>query len=107
MQGEKRLMNIHVRNDNHQFVIALEGWLDTIAAPSLGDKIDGIQEATSIILDFDKVEYIASSGVRQIVYCYRKAKDLNADFSVINVNAEIMSIIQLTGIDKKIKIESK
>lgn len=100
-------MTTNVKNDNSQFVIAIEGWLDTISSPELGEKIDEIKEATSIVLDFDKVEYIASSGIRQIVYCYRKAKDLGAEFSVMNVNAEIMSIIKLTGIDKKMTIEEK
>lgn len=100
-------MNINVTNDNNKYVIALEGWLDTISSPELGDKIDEIGEATSIVLDFDKVEYIASSGVRQIVYCYRKAKELEAEFSVVNVSAEIMSIIQMTGIDKKMSIIAK
>lgn len=100
-------MIIHFNNSNNKVNIALEGWLDTISAPDLGAKIDEIKEATSIVLDFDKVEYISSSGVRQIVYCYRKAKDLGAEFTVINVSAEIMSIIQLTGIDKKMSIIAK
>lgn len=100
-------MTIYANNDNNKYVIAIEGWLDTISSPALGEKVDEITEATSITLDFDKVEYIASSGIRQIVYCYRKAKDLGAEFSVVNVNAEIMSIIKLTGIDKKMIIEEK
>ena len=100
-------MTINVTNENKNIVIGIEGWLDTNASPELGEKIDEITEATSIVLDFDKVEYIASSGVRQIVYCYRKAKELCAEFSVVNVSAEIMSIIKLTGIDKKMKIEEK
>lgn len=100
-------MTVNANNDNNKYVIAIEGWLDTISSPALGEKVDEITEATSITLDFDKVEYIASSGIRQIVYCYRKAKDLGAEFSVINVNAEIMSIIKLTGIDKKMIIEEK
>lgn len=100
-------MTINANNDNNKYVIAIEGWLDTISSPALGEKVDEITEATSITLDFDKVEYIASSGIRQIVYCYRKAKDLGAEFSVMNVNAEIMSIIKLTGIDKKMIIEEK
>lgn len=100
-------MTINVKNDNGKYVIAIDGWLDTIASPELGEKIDEISEATSIILDFDKVEYIASSGVREIVYCYRKAKELESEFSIINVNAEILNIIKLTGIDKKMKIEAK
>lgn len=100
-------MNINVENNNDKVILKLEGWLDTASSPELGAEIDKITEAKSIVLDFDQVEYIASSGVRQIVYCHRKAKELEADFSVINVCSEIMSILQLTGIDKKINIQAK
>lgn len=100
-------MNINVITENDNVVIKLNGWLDTASSPELGAEIDKITEARSIYLDFDQVEYIASSGVRQIVYCHRKAKELGAEFSVINVCSEIMSILQLTGIDKKIDIQAK
>lgn len=100
-------MNIDLNNNNNQIVITLEGWLDTVSSPELGKKIDEINAASSIVLDFDKVEYIASSGVRQIIYCYKKAKELGADFSIDNVNSEIMSIIKMTGIDKKMQFNPK
>lgn len=100
-------MNIEIVNENKNITLKLEGWLDTAASPELGEKIDAITEASSIVLDFDAVEYIASSGVRQIVATHRKAAELGASFAVINVNSEIMSILQLTGIDKKLDIRAK
>ena len=36
-----------------------------------------------------------------------KAKELGAAFSVVNVGTEVMSILQLTGLDKKIAISGK
>lgn len=42
-----------------------------------------------------------------MVACYKRAKELNAEFSVINANQEIMSIFRMTGIDKKINIQEK
>lgn len=93
-----------INNDGH-ITIMLDGWLDTLAAPELGAAFDAIDEAQSITLDFEKVEYIASSGLRQVVAGYRKAKELNAEYSVINVCEKVMSILQMTGLEKKINIK--
>ena len=100
-------MTITTLKQNDQITFRLDGWLDTLSSPELGAAVDGVTEASAIILDFDKVEYIASSGVRQVVACHRRAKELGAAFSVVNVGTEVMSILQLTGIDKKITVAGK
>ena len=100
-------MTITTLKQDDQITLQLDGWLDTLSSPELGAAVDGITAVSAIILDFDKVEYIASSGVRQVVACHRKAKELGAKFSVINVGTETMSIFQLTGLDKKITIKGK
>ena len=100
-------MTITTQKQDDQITLQLDGWLDTLSSPELGAAVDGITAASAIILDFDKVEYIASSGVRQVVACHRKAKELGAKFSVVNVGTETMSIFQLTGIDKKITVVGK
>ena len=100
-------MNISTENQNGKITIKLDGWLDTAASPELGAEIEKIESADSIVIDFDKVEYMASAGLRQVVASNRKAKELNAEFSVINVGTETMSIFKLTGLDKKLTIIEK
>ncbi len=100
-------MNITTNNDGGRITIALDGWLDTVSSPELGAVIDAIESAEAIILDFDKVEYIASSGLRQVVASHRKAKEFGASFELVNVGAEILSIFSLTGLDKKLCIQGK
>lgn len=100
-------MNINTINEGGKVTIELDGWLDTVSSPLLGEEIEKISEANEIILDFDKVEYIASSGLRQVVACHRKAKELEAKFALLNVGPEAMSIFTLTGLDKKLDIRAK
>ena len=97
-------MTITKTNTDGKITLKLDGWLDTVSSPELGAVTEQLTEAKELILDFEKVEYIASSGLRQVVVCHRKAKELNAAFSVINVNTEIMSIFRLTGLDKKVAV---
>lgn len=100
-------MTITTLKQDGQITLQLDGWLDTLSSPELGAAVDGITAASAIVLDFDKVAYIASSGVRQVVVCHRRAKELGAQFSVVNVGTETMSIFQLTGLDKKLTIVGK
>ena len=100
-------MTIETVKNEKEITLKLDGWLDTVSSPELGAAVDAIEEATAIVLDFDKVEYIASSGLRQVVACHRKAKELGAEFSIINVGTETMSIFELTGLDKKLTIKAK
>lgn len=100
-------MNISSSNENGRVTITLEGWLDTASSPQLGDEVNSIESAEEIVLDFEKVEYIASAGLRQIVACHRKAKELNASFAVVNVGRDTMNIFKMTGLDKKLSVSGK
>lgn len=96
------------RIENEQGVtLVLDGWLDTLSAQELGTAAESIGDTPSVTLDFDKVEYIASNGLRQVIACGKMAKERNAEFSVINVGKDVMSIFKLTGLDRKIKIVEK
>lgn len=98
-------MNITKTKEDRKITLQLDGWLDTEAAPLLGEEIEKIEDAAEIILDFDKVEYISSSGLRQVVAAHKKAKAMEAELTVINAHTEIMTVFSLTGLDKKLSIE--
>ncbi len=83
--------------------IKLTGWLDTQTAPELDEKIKSLgEEITSLTLDMEKLEYISSAGLRLIVAAYKK---MNGALTLRNVSGEIMSVIKMTGLDKRIVIE--
>ncbi len=53
--------------------LALKGWLDTQAAAEAAAALDGIDAGCSLlVMDLAGLEYISSSGVRQIVAAHKK-----------------------------------
>ncbi|MCQ2456415.1 MAG: STAS domain-containing protein [Clostridia bacterium] len=100
-------MNISTEKSDGKVTVILEGWLDTLSAPALGEALDAVESAEELTLDFTAVEYMSSAGLRQVVAGHRKAKELGAAFSVIGVGDEVMSIFKLTGIDKKLTVKAK
>lgn len=100
-------MKITESLENGNMTFKLEGWLDTVSSPLLGEKVEAVAEASSLVLDFDLVEYMSSAGLRQVIATHKKAKSLGASFSVVNVCPAVMSIFKMTNIDKKLDIRAK
>lgn len=100
-------MTLQTNTENGKITIKAQGWLDTQSAPLLGEKFDEITQADEIVLDFEELEYISSSGLRMVVAGFKKAKELNAKFKVINAGNEVMDVFKLTNLDKKIDISVK
>ena len=96
-------MTITKSENGNETTLSLEGWLDTQSAPQLQDAINELGDETeSLIIDLEKLEYIASSGVRALVAAYKK---MQGNLTVKNSSPEVMSIFKATGIDKKIRFE--
>lgn len=98
-------MKITKTIDNHKAILSLEGWLDTQSAPELAQEVKALSDIESLVLDFENLEYISSSGLREVVAAYKKMKSLNGTFCVIHVSPEVMDVFHLTGFDKKLDIQ--
>ena len=84
--------------------ISLEGELNSVNSESIGEEIDKIianQTFKSLVLDFDKVSYISSAGLRIIL----KLKQRYDDFSVINASLEVYDVFQMTGFTSMMSIK--
>ncbi|MDO4219364.1 MAG: STAS domain-containing protein [Synergistaceae bacterium] len=100
-------MTITTENKDGELTLKIEGWLDYKGSQELGTIIDNITAATKLVLDFSDVEYMSSAGIRQVVAANRTAKTLEATFSVINVNPDVMSIFEMTHLNEKMPIIAK
>ncbi len=96
-------MTITKTVNGEETILKIEGWLDTQSAPEVEKEVKELDEATkSLVMDLSGLEYIASSGVRQVVAAYKKMK---GQFKVVGATEAIMSIFKATGLDKKIHFE--
>ncbi len=96
-------MDITKTINNEEATLAVSGWLDTQAAPQLHEELEKLEEGVErLVIDFAGLEYISSSGVREVVAAYKK---MNGALVVRNTSAGIMTIFKATGIDKKIRFE--
>ena len=98
-------MEIISRTEGNKVTMEITGWLDTQTAPQLEEELSKLSdEATSLVFDFAKLEYISSAGLRQVVAAYKKMQQKEG-FKIINISDEVYDVFKLTGFDQNICIE--
>ena len=99
------MLNIEMNRDGGELVIRLEGRLDTVTAPELEEKMSGaLDEVESLTMDFEKLEYISSAGLR-ILLTTQKQMNRQGKMKVIHANDVIREIFEVTGFVDILTIE--
>ena len=98
-------MNITKHMNGKELVVAPEGRLDTKTASELEDVLVGsIDEAESLVLDFAKLDYISSAGLR-VLLTANTAMSAKGGMKVINVNELVQEVFKLTSFTAILTIE--
>ena len=88
-------MEIEKKYDEKELTISVKGRIDT----------DEMGNFDSLIVDFDKVDYISSAGLRLLISTQKKLKPDNIPFVIKNANDTVKEIFRMSGFDKILKIE--
>ncbi len=87
-----------------EVTLKVDGWLDTQASPELEKAVSELESNVELlVLDLEKLEYISSAGLRQIVAAHKK---MNGKLTLRNVQPDIMSVLSMAGFDKRLHIEA-
>ena len=99
------MLNITTNKDQQTLLIQLEGRLDTTTSPDLekvlSDNLDGV---TDLTLDFEKVEYISSAGLRVLISA-QKVMTKQGEMRLLHVCDEVREIFEVTGFLDFLNIE--
>ena len=99
------MLNIEKTVENGCVVCALEGRLDTVTSPELEHELGAaVEGATALTLDFEKLEYISSAGLR-VLLSTQKIMNRQGEMKLIHVNDAIMDIFEVTGFSEILTIE--
>ena len=90
-------MKISKNMNGTSLTVALEGRLDTTTAPELEQALkDGMDAANALTLDFSKLDYISSAGLRVLLSAH-KAMSKKGGMKVTNVNEMVQEVFDVTG----------
>jgi len=81
--------------------ITLDGRLDAGNAPSLSDQLQEYKgkDITRIVIFAKDLEYMASAGIRVIVFAVQKILKPGCDAYFIGGQPDIISVLEMTGLD--------
>ena len=99
------MLNIQKQVNGTDATVILEGRLDTTTAPQLENELKSFMESiTSLIFDFDKLEYISSAGLR-VLLTAQKFMSKQGSMKLINVKDDVNEIFEVTGFSDILTIE--
>ena len=100
------MLNISKEIENGKCTLTLEGRLDTVTAPDLEKEMPAVvEEANELIMDFEKLEYISSAGLRVLLMAH-KTMAKKGGLKVVRVNETIMEIFEVTGFADILTVET-
>ena len=98
-------MTINKFANGSTLTIALEGRLDTTTAPELETVIkSSLTGVTELILDFEKLDYISSAGLR-VLLSAQKTMTKQGSMKITHVNEMVMEVFEVTGFSDILTIE--
>ena len=90
-------MTISKQQNGSALTLALEGRLDTTTSPELEKELKASQDgADSLVLDFSKLDYISSAGLRVLLSAH-KQMSAKGGMKVTNVNEIVREVFDVTG----------
>ena len=98
-------MTIEKNTEGTVLTIALGGRLDTTTAPQLEEELkQSMETMTELHLDFGKLEYLSSAGLR-VILAAQKIMNKQGKMVIHNVNETIMEVFEVTGFIDILTIE--
>ena len=98
-------MTIEIKRNANQTTIDLVGRLDTLTAPALEKTIaESIGSDENLVLDFKRIEYISSAGLRVLLGAQKKMRN-SGSMRLTGVCEEVMEVLEMTGFADILTIE--
>ena len=99
-------MTVTTNLDGSKLTVSVEGRLGTPSAPELERAIiNNINGVTELVFDFEKLEYMASAGLRVILSAAKVMKK-QGSMKIIKVSPAIMDVFTFTGMADFLDIEA-
>ncbi len=97
---------IDAPNEHGVEIIHVEGRIDALNAGSFEEKIIPLcqNDVKSFVIDFSKLVYISSAGLRAILKMAKQCKSVNKKIVICNLASEVKEVFKISGFDLIIKI---
>jgi anti-anti-sigma factor len=99
-------LKIELEEIEDKVILRIEGRIDAASAPTLDRKIDSLlaEKRYRLLLDFSRVDYLSSAGMRILLSASKKAKAGRGMLVIYALTDDVEEIIKMAGFDKVLRI---
>ena len=98
-------MNIGKSTSPQGIILSPEGRIDTLSAPELQRALlQAFQADKNVTLNFEKVPYISSGGLRVLLIGQKTAASKGGSMTLQNVSQMVMSVLDMSGFSSILNI---
>ncbi len=97
-------MEIEKTIDGKTAYLKIVGRLDTVSSPDLEKTLNELTAEEEVILDFEKLDYISSAGLRVLLLAHKNFAK-KSGLTVKNVCDAVMDVFKVTGFDDVLTIK--
>ena len=96
-------MKVNIRQIGHVNVVDLSGKI-TIGEGDvvLREEVTKLLEdgSKAVLLNLERVSYMDSAGIGELVACYKRAKEKNGVVKLLNPSGKVYDLLQLTKLEE-------
>ena len=91
-------MTISKQMNGTTLTLAPEGRLDTMTSPELEKELNAsLEGADRLILDFSRLVYISSAGLRVLLSTHKKMISAGGSLTIANAVSAVREVFDITG----------
>ena len=92
-------MQISIKTTNDVTVLDIEGKLDALTSPDALSQIMRLVEegATKILVNFDKLDYVSSAGLRVLLAAAKQLKSDDGELRICCLNDIVKEVFDISG----------
>lgn len=100
------MFNVKTLENNNEIIVFIDGMIDSTTADKFASCMEKVllQKPASIVLDFEKVDYISSAGFRILFMIAKEMKKNQGKLSARNVGTEIKNLFNMVHMDHVMEI---
>ena len=96
-------MKVNVRKIGHVSVVDLSGKItigegDVVLRERVQELLDADEK--SVLLNLEKVGYMDSAGIGELVACFKRAKEKGGVVKLLNPSGKVYDLLQLTKLEE-------
>lgn len=92
-------MQVNESSDGVVTIVAVKGRLDSVTAPTLGERLSDAFAAPSrrLLIELSELEYISSAGFRILLLAAKRAAETDGQIVLAGVSGKVRQLFDLGG----------